>query len=207
MTHKVEIEGAEVELYTLEEVTQRETAAAAAKEGEFVPKLTQAQQELEGAKKALGERAGEFQQFRKLSDEQVAALSVAQRTIYENGLVIAQQQEEIATRDKAAHENAVNTAIRAKVGNNETVFTKAKEMYALINLDDKTPEGIAARVAATIGALGTTQPDLLATAGFAGGGFAPPVEVKQSESFADTDAGKAAAAEFGLTVEPPNPQQ
>ena len=71
----------EIEVYTAEEVQQRETAARSAVEGEYKPKLTAAEAEtvrLDGLLKARGE---EFKQFRKLSDEQVEKLTVAEKTI------------------------------------------------------------------------------------------------------------------------------
>lgn len=200
----VEIEGVETEVFTAADVAARETAIRETVTGEFTPKLTQAEKDLGEARKALGERAGEFATFRKLSDEQVAALSVAQRTIYENGLVIADQQAKIEGQAKTAHETAVTALIKSKAGSDATLTEKLTDMYKIINIDDSTPDGREARANAALGAIGGTQPDLLAAAGLSfGGGFTPPVKQKEEKSYADSDAGKAGAAEFGLITEEP----
>lgn len=201
---KIEHEGAEIEVYTADEVAARETAARTAVEGEFKPKLTDAETKLADANKRLSERAGEFAQFRKLNEEQVAKLSVAERTIYENQVAMQQKDEQIAANNKKVYESAVVAAIKGKIGADQALFDKVKGMYDLINLDDATPEGIAARVNAALGAIGGTQPDLLAAAGVSFGSHEPPKPKEQEKAtFADSEAGKAGAAELGIMVEAP----
>lgn len=198
---KVEIDGVETEVFTAADVTARETAVR----GEFEPKLTAAQQEADRLSGLLKERAEEFKGFRKLSDEQVEKLDIASRTIYENGLALEAEREKNAGYAKAAKESAIDVAIRSKVGTDAKLFEEAKKMYQIVGLEDNTPEGIAARATAAFGALSTSQPDLLASAGFSfGGGFAPPEEKSKGEqTFADTDAGKEFAKKMGMVIEPP----
>jgi hypothetical protein len=194
--------GEEIEVYTAEELQ----AAVTAKEGELTPKLTQAQQDLEEARTALGARATEFSQFRKLNDEQVKKLTIAERTIYENGLALEEERQRREASEKATREAQVDSALRAKVGTDDKLFTKAKEMWAIIGIDPKTPEEVERKVLMVLGAIGTTEPNLVAAVpGFTGGTYIPPVTKKEGEgeSFADTEQGKAAAAELGLTLEKP----
>ena len=197
-------DGSEIEVFTADEVAARETAVRTAVEGEYKPKLTEAEQKLAEAAKAAGDRAREFGEFRKLSEEQVAKLSEAERVIYENGLLLQAEREKNAAAAKTARETSITAAIRARVGTDQKVFDRVRTMYDLVNLDDATPEGVAARAAAALGALGQTEPDLLASIGLtAGGGYQPPQRQEGDKSFADTEAGKQGAALLGLMVEEP----
>lgn len=201
MSQKVEIDGAEVEVYTADEVTARETAARDAAAGEWKPKYEQTTAELAEARKALGNRAEEFSQFRKMSDEQKAKLTEQDRVIYENQLALNAEREKNVASEKVQKEAAVTSAIRSKVGSDEKLFAKVKGMYDVLGLDGNTPEQIASKVAAAIGALGGTEPDLLAAAGFSVGGFEPPKQGNDKASFADSEGGKGLAAALGLKTE------
>lgn len=193
-------EGATIDVYTAEELAAKATEV----ENTYKPQVTTLTEKLTDAEKRMAERAGEFAQFRKLSDDQVKELSVAQRTIYENSLLLQAEREKNAGADKQAYESAVGQAIRAKVGNDPKLIEKAREMYDLIGLEDVTPEQIQARAAAAVGALSQTQPDMVASLGFTNGSFEPPKAKEAGEqSYADTEAGKAAAKALGLTLEPP----
>lgn len=203
MVQKVEINGEEVDVYTAQERQADIDAAVAAKDGEYQPKITELETELGTVRTKLGERTSEIREFRKLSDEQVGKLSESEQVIYQNQLTIAERDATIAATSKAAHEAAVVAAIRATVGTDQKLFDEAFKMYGLVNLEDASPEQMKIRVAAAIGALGQTSPDLLAAAGFSSGSFEPKKQEQQSDSFADSEAGKAAAAELGLIVEPP----
>lgn len=207
MTLKIEGEdGKEIEVYTADEVAAASTAAATAKEAEFTPKLTAAEGEKTRLEGLLKDRAAEFAGFRKLSDDQVAKLDEKDRVIYENQIELQKEREKGVESAKKTREATISSKIREKVGTDETLFNKVKEMYEVINIEDATPEQVEVRVAAALGALSTTSPDLLAkVAGFGGGTFAPPV-IKQEgdgKSFADSEAGKAGAAELGLVLETP----
>lgn len=204
MSQKVEINGEEVEVFTTEEVAARETAVRTEVEGVYKPQLEDATKKLTAAEEAAAKRALEFGQFRKLSEEQVKQLSEKDAIIYANQLQIQEGKEREDASKKSAKESAVTAAIRSKVGTNEKLFTEAQKMYGLLGLDDATPEGIAQRVTAALGALGSTQPDLLAGAGFSGGSFEPPKQKeKAEETFADKEAGKELAGKLGLTLEEP----
>jgi hypothetical protein len=197
-------DGTIVEVFTAEEVQAQTTAAVTAKESEWGKTKEQIERERDEARTALGERANEFAQFRKLSDEQVKKLDEKDRIIYENGLALNAEREKNATEAKKQHDAAVEAAIRAKAGTDEKLFGKIKDMYALINIEAVTPEQISNKVLATLGAISTIEPDLLASvAGFSGGYQAPKVEQKEGETFADTVAGKGLAKEIGLELETP----
>lgn len=206
MTMKIENEaGEEIEVYTAEEVTARETAAREAAVGEYKPKLDEVTGKLSEAEKRAAERAGEFKEFRKLREEDVAKLSEAERTIYENGLRL-KEADDARVKDAADRQTAaVTAAIKAKAGDNAKLAEKMTELWPLFGIEANTPEQIEAKTMMVLGAISTTTPDLVASVnGFGGGSYAPPAPaVKEGESFADTDAGKAAAAELGLVLEAP----
>ena len=210
MAHKLEIDGQEVDVFTTDEVAAREAAARTAAESEWKPKFETAEQEktrlaglLEQRSKEFGAARGEFQ---RLSDEQQSKLTATELALYKNQEMLADRDAKLAEADKKAYESAVDSAIRAKTGGDAALFAKVKEMYALIQLEDVTPEQIATKVAAAFGAIGTTAPDLLAAAGFGGGGFQPPQRDSGRESFADTERGKEIAKALGIMIEPPKQQ-
>ncbi len=199
---KVEIDGAEVEVYTAEEHTAALEAAKTAVKGEYEPKVAELTGQLTEAQKAAAERSGQFKEFRKLSEEQVEKLSEAQKTIYQNTVLLAEKDAKIAEGAKISRDSAITAAIAAKVSDTK-VAAEVRKMYDIIGLTDDTAEGIAARTTAALGALGANQPDLLASVGLGGGTFDVPAPRNDKKSFADTDAGKALAAELGLLTELP----
>lgn len=206
MAHKLEIDGVEVDVFTTDEVAARETATRTAVEGEWKPKFETAEQERVRLDGLLTARAKEFEgartEFKRLSEEQVAKLDIAQRTIYENGLALQTEREQRNKIEKTAHDSAVDVAISARVKGNKELFTKVKEMYGLVGLSDITPEQITTRVNAAFGALGQTAPDLLASAGFGGGGYEPPKrEDDGKESFADSERGKAGIKQLNIAMD------
>ncbi len=206
---KIIHEDKEIEVYTAEEVTARETTAAAAavkaKETEFAPIKTDLETRLGEANKALGERTGEFKQFRKLSDETKAKLTVAERTIYENQELMAKKDEERVAAEAKAHEARVDATIRAKAGSDEKLFTRMKEMWGIIGINATAPEEMEKKTLMILGALKTTEPDIVAQVmGASGGGWAPPAAKQDGEkSFADSERGALGAAELGLVTKPP----
>lgn len=201
---KVEIDGVEVEVYTATEHTAAVDAAKAAVQAEYDPKLSAAENEKIRLEGLLEVRAGEIKGIKRLSDEAVAKLSVAERVNYDNTIKIAEQQEKSEKDAAEAKKNTITTVIKAKVGNDVKLLEEATKMYGLVGLDDTTPEQIAIRVDAAIGALARTQPNLLATAGFSSvGDFRPPVQDDTQKSYADTPEGKEAAKKFGLITELP----
>lgn len=203
---KIEHEGKEIEVYTPEEVTERVTAevATATKKvtDEFTPKITALEGKITEVTTALNERTGEFKQFRKLNDEQVAKLGIAERTIYENGLALEAERQKNSEAEKTRLEGVRDSAIRAKSGTDEKLFGKMKDMWSIIGIEVTTPEQAESKVKMILGAISTTEPDLVASvAGFQGGSFMPPTTVKKDgESFADTDKGRAGMDELGLKI-------
>jgi len=206
MSQKIEqADGTEVEVFTAAEVTAQIAAEVAKKETEFGTVRTDLEGKLTEAQKAAADRAQQFGEFRKLNEQQLEKLTVAERTIYENTLLLQAEREKNAGADKTAYDAAVDATIRAKIGNDPKLFDKAKAMYGLINLEDVTPAQMQQRVAAAVGALVQTEPDLLASLGVSSSGtYMPPVQkAAGEESFADTERGRAGAAELGIIIEAP----
>ena len=194
-------DGTEVEVYTADEMNAQRDEAIKAKEEEFGGKLKLTETERDEARKALGERTSEFQQFRKLNEEQKAKLTIAEQTIYRNQELAEENRIKQEESTKKNHENIIESTIRAKAGNDEKLFAKLKDTYSLIGIDDSTVEGINARLNMAIGALTTTAPDMLANiGGFSNGSFVPKIHQEQEKNYADTEAGQAVANELGLKI-------
>jgi tRNA threonylcarbamoyladenosine modification (KEOPS) complex Pcc1 subunit len=199
-------EGEEIEVYSADEVTAKVAEAVTAKETEFGKTKADIEKERDDARVALGNRANEFAQFRKLSEDQVKQLGEKDRIIYENGLALQKANEERGVSEKKIYDSQVDTALRAKAGTDEKLFTKMKDMWAVIGIDAQTPEAIENKTKMILGAISTTEPDLIASvAGFTNGSWNPPQTKQNSgdgKSYADTPAGQAGAAELGLKLEP-----
>lgn len=192
----------EIEVFTPAEVATQVAQATAKVTDELTPKITTLEADLKEAKETLSTRTGEFKQFRKLSDEQVAKLGIAEKTIYENGLAMEEMRLKSEKATKDAQEATVNNLIRNKVGTDEKLFTKVKDMYSLIGTEAITPEQISSKILSALGAISATEPDLIAgVAGFTGG-YRPPVSADDKKGFGETERGKAGANELGLTLEP-----
>lgn len=201
MAQKVEIDGVETEVYTAAEVQERETATRAAVEGEYKPKLEEATTKLTEAEKRAAERAGEFKQFRELNEKQVAELSEKDRIIYENTKVVKETQDMLAAERTKGIDAQVAAAITAKAGSNEKLAGRMKDMWSVIGITATTPEEIALKANMVLGALSTTEPDLVASVGTFSGAAMPPGGTKTDKGFGETEAGKAAATELGLKLE------
>jgi hypothetical protein len=199
MVRKVEIDGAEVEVYTADDVKATVEAAV----GEV---KKQSQAEIDRINGILEQRTAEFTKaqkgFQKLTDEQVGKLSDAERVIYQNQLAMQEKDQLLSEADEKTYKASVDAAIRARVGKNDALFEKVKGMYDLVQLEDVTPEQMNGRVAAALGAVSAQQPDLLAAAGFSTGSFEPPKGGNDAEknTFADSDRGKQGADELGLKI-------
>ena len=197
-------EGVMVDVFTPEEVAAQIATAVAVKETEFGTVKTGLEEKLTEAEKRAVERNGEFAKFRELNEKQLAELSAKDLIIYNNQKALADANLKNEESGKKTHDAAVDATIRAKVGNDPKLFEKAKAMYSIIGLEDLTPEQMQVRVTAAVGALVQTEPDLMASISVGlNGSYQPPVKVETSESFADTERGKAAAKELGLNIELP----
>lgn len=205
MSKKIEIDGVETEVFMADEVS----AQVGAKEKELTEVWGKEKTELTGkltaAEEANAKRAREFAEargkFKELSDEQYAKLDEVNRTLYDNQKLLADKDVQLGEADKKVYDSSIDAAIRAKVGNDQKIIDKVKEMYAMIGIDDVTPEGMQQRVNAAVGAVSQTTPDLVAGLHRVGGTFAPPVVEQKKESFADTERGKAGAKFLGLEPE------
>lgn len=208
MSIKIEHEGAEIEVYTAEEVTARETAAQAtartAAEAEFTPVKTDLEKRLGDATTALGARASEFAQLRRLSDEDKAKLTVAERTIYENQVKLDDAEKARVAAAQDAQKVQVLAVIKSKSNGNADLEKKMTEMWDIVGVQATTPEQLESKAKMVLGALSVTEPDLVATvAGFTGS-YAPPKPKKEGEAtFADSAAGAGLAGELGLLTKPP----
>src|ERR1035437_6568713 len=171
MSQKIMLDdGSEIDVFTKEEMKAAADEAVKTASDEFTVKLTDAEKQIADANKALGERAGEFKQFRKLSDEAVAKLGVAERTIYDNTLLMQKMNEDKITSEKKVLDASVDSVIRARVGTDEKAFVKIKEMWSLLGIEAITPDQMLQKTNMILGAISMSQPDLLATvAGFGGG--------------------------------------
>lgn len=200
-------DGNEVEAFTTDEHAAGITQAVTARETEFGAKLTDAEKKIAEKDAALAARAAEFGQFRKLNEETLAKLSEAERTIYQNQLLAKEESDSRAAKEKDAQEKAIDAAIKQKAGNNTALQARMKEMWTVVGVEATTPEQIEQKTAMVLGAIGATQPDLVASLpGFSGSHLPPQKQQKEGESFADTDRGKAAGAELGLKLETPKQQ-
>lgn len=194
-------DGTEIEVYTAEEVQTQKDEAIKAKEEEFGKTKAEIEAERDEARKALGERNSEFKQFRKLSEDQVAKLSIAEKALYDNQLVMEDMRKAAEDTAKTSQELAVANAIKARAGGDEKLIKKLTDTYAVIGIQANTPEEINNKITMALGAIGTTEPDLLASLGGYNGVALPPNQKSTNEpSFAETERGKAGAAELGLKI-------
>ena len=199
MAKLFDAEGAEVEAFLPDEVKSQVETAVKTKETEFTTVKTTLEQELTEAKKALGARAGEFSQFRKLNDDVVNKLGVAERQIYENQLALKEEREKNTVAEKARIDSQVDSALRAKAGSDDKLFAKMKDMWSVIGIDAQTPESIETKTKMILGAISTTEPDLIASIGFQGGSWRPPqTEKKVDDTIPRTEAGKKLEELLGL---------
>ena len=198
-------DGAEIEVYTAAEVQAAKDEVIKAKEAEYTPKIKEYEDNLAEAKKALGDRASEFSQFRKLSDAAVAKLSIAEKTLYDNQLLMEKMNNERKELEKKNLDTAVDNVIKSKVGTDEKVVAKVKELWGMFNIEATTPEQIENKTQMILGAIHSTQPDLLTSVrGFGSGSHLPPDKTgMEDKSFGDTDKGKGLANELGLILEIP----
>lgn len=197
MSQKVDIDGVETEVYTADEVA----AAKAEVEGIYKPQLDEVTGKLTEAEKRAAERAGEFKQFRELNEKQVTELSEKDRILYENTKALKAATDEIAAERNKGIEAQVAAAIALKAGGNEKLAGRMKDLWSIIGVEAKTPEDIAHKANMVLGALSTTEPDLVASVGTFSGAALPPNGGSQEKGFGETDRGKAAAAELGFKIE------
>lgn len=200
----VEIPDANIDVYMAPKISE----SIKAKETELLTahgaEKTKLEEELGRLNGIITERAGEFKQFRKLTDDQTAKLTAAERTIYENGLLLHEANEKTAKLEKEKGETAVSTMIASKAGKNEKLAAKMKEMWPLLGIEATTPEQLEQKANMILGALATTEPDLVASvASFSGSHLPPNSKPKEGETFADTAGGKQLGSELGLTLETP----
>jgi hypothetical protein len=199
----IQDDGSEIDVFTADEVSAREVAAAEAATGKLKPDLDKSAAEVTRLETLLKNRAQDFAAFRTLSEEQVAKLDEKDRIIYENQVQLKNATDQRIADAAAAQKVVITNAIKAKAGDNAKLVERMTEMYDLIGVKAETPEQIEAKVLMTLGAIGTATPDLVASVnGFSGGSYAPPVVPgNDGKSFADTEQGKAGASELGLTLE------
>ena len=195
----------EIDVFSAEEHTAAVAAevekARKEEEAKWTPKVSALETELTGAKTALGDRAKEFGHFRELHADVVEKLGVAERVIYDNQKAAHDREVKQEEEAKTRHEASVDAAIRATAGTDEKLFTKMKSMWNVIGINAVTPEEIETKKKMILGAIGSTEPDLVASVAGFSGGYKPPVaEKKEGETFADTPAGQGLANSLGLKL-------
>jgi hypothetical protein len=202
MSKFYDVDGNELDGFLADEVKTQVDAGIETAKGEFSKIESDLKTENERINGLLNSRKDEFSNFRKLNDDVVAKLGVAERTIYENGLALQKSSEDRINFEKKIYDSTVDTAIRAKSGSDEKLFTKMKDMWGVIGVNANTPEEIESKTRMIIGAISTTEPDLLASvSGFSGGSWkAPSKDDDKEKSFADSERGKAGAVELGLKL-------
>lgn len=207
MPKTIELDGAEVEVYTAEEVQASKEAAAqearTAADAEWTPKLTEATTKLTDTEKRLQERTGEFNNFRKLNEDQVAKLSEAERTIYENGLALQKANDDRVAAETRNQKDAIANVIRSKAGTNAELQKKMEEMWPIIGIEATTSEQLEYKALAVMGAISTTSPNLIAgVAGFTGSYAPPGAGDEEKKGFGETERGQAIADALGLKTKP-----
>lgn len=192
-----------------DEVMAKVTEAVTAKETEFNGIKTTLETELDGTKKRLAERSSEFAHFRKLSEDDKKKLSTLELQLYENQEV--QENERVAreAQAKEQHEKNVESFIRTKSGTDEKLFAKMKEMWGVFGVNAVTPEEMEQKSKMIIGAIGNSEPDLLASIGGINGAALAPGQgqngqkEEKKDGFGTTDAGKGLASDIGIVIEKP----
>lgn len=204
MPKTIELDGEQVEVFTAAEVEAAKTEIKTTVEAEYAPKLADLTTKITAAETAAAARAGEFTNFRKLSDEQVAALAEKDRIIYQNSLVLKEEQDKRVALEKTTHDNAVTSVIKGKAGTNADLQKKMEEMWPLIQIEALTPEQMEAKAQMVLGAISTTTPNLLAgVIGFTGSYAPPSGDDDGKKGFGETERGKAMAGALGLLTEAP----
>lgn len=192
-----------------DEVTTKVSEAVTAKETEFNTTKTELEGKLAEKDRALGARANEFAQFRKLTDDAVAKLSDVEKQLYENQLAQQTDREAREVSDKATREANVKSFIRTKAGTDDKLFAKMEEMWAVVGIQANTPEEMEQKAKMIIGAIGSTEPDLIASLGsmngsaFVPGGNTEGGQKNEDAGFGTTEKGKNFAADLGIVIEPP----
>lgn len=200
MTLKIDNDGQEIEVWTAEEVAAREAAAKESVSTELNTKLTEAEKEKARLEGLLSERAGEFKQFRKLTEEQEGKLSKSEREKYEIQKQLNEANESINSLKTEREQDRIDAVIRAQCGNDKALFDKTKDMYAKINLPASTPEEIAARVRAAFGAIAPSEPNVAAfLASTAGNGHYQPPQALNAQNAPDPRIVQG-AKELGLKI-------
>lgn len=192
--------GEKITVYTADEVAAREEAAKSTATAELTTKLTEAETEKMRLEGLLGERAGEFKRFNRLSEEQEAKLSASERDKYEIQKQLAEANDAISALKTEGKQSKIDSVIAAQCGNDAKLIEKTKAMYAKIDLPDGSSEEMAARARAAFGAIAPSEPGvasfLASTAG--NGAYIPPVP--QTQVGEAPERIKSGAAELGLKI-------
>ena len=189
-------DGEEIEVFTATEVQTQ----ISAKETEFNTEKATLNGRVTELSQALEDRAGQFKQVRKLSEESVSKLSMAERTIYENGLVLAEAIEGKKIAEEKIVTGQVDTAIRSLTGTDDKLFAEMKKMWGIVGIEATDVTSIDSKAKMIVGMLSVSQPDLIAgVQGFSGGGFIPAGERNvQNNSHVSTERLSQGAKELGL---------
>lgn len=198
----VQDDGTEVEAYTADEVTARETAkaeeakAAVRKqvEDEFGAKLSEKDQEIETQRRLIQSKGKSIDDLKKIAEDKEQKFSETERTLAQLQLD-AQQRIEQAEGEKKASLDRKRAALISEVsGGNKEIEKKLTDNYALINLAETDEDSIKARLQS---AMKLTEGVAAQSFTFSGSGAAPVTKPK-ADNFAETEKGQKIYKRFGF---------
>lgn len=144
-----------------------------------------------------------YKKLSELSDDEKAGMTEAEIAAKEELDSIHERQEQQEKSDKERMDKELGfrrkEAAKRLVGDNEDLQKKVLENFDRIKDSElaQTPEEIASYMGNAFNMLGDERPDPVHAANTGGGGAAPGTQ--QATGFADTAAGKQAAAAMGLS--------
>ena len=188
-------EGEEIEVFTAAERDAHANTLIEAKVGETTKEFEARIKEEDEAYALQRDRVGGLIQ---LTETQKAKLTDNEKVIYANQERVEADRVKVETDTKTHWDNEVEKEIKAKANGNADLEAKMRANLAFINIDARSAEQVAAKVALARGGVFEQNPDLLAVAGGFSGTVYPggqkPTEKK--ESFADTPKAQQIAGQF-----------
>mgnify|MGYP000441014350 CR=1 FL=1 len=177
---------------------------------EWGKSMTESTGKIKELETALTERSAEFGKFRKLNQEERDKLTVREKELYDQQLELNTKMEELAKNQesfsKTQRETELKSLALTKANGNQALADKILFNYNRLADDDSTAELKLARIESAFALVPQQEVNTLLAAHNAGGGNAGPVE-KKGEGFADSEAGKKAGQELGLSFAKDEPKK
>lgn len=194
MPQKITVEGNEMEVYTSEELTAREQAAAAAIEEKYKPVVeenTKTKGELAQERKFRAEQAINFKKLRDMTPEEKKDLSP---TDIENRRIAEQTADELTQLKKEKEDDAKihseklkTNAIKRWAGEDADLKKKLEDNWEIINLKATDEDTAAQRAEMAMNMTGLRKNNPLRQSW---SGDAPKKGIE--DNFKETERGKAA---------------